>query len=71
MVLFALCSSTLLTLVWQKSSVTVEQNNTYHTGKTRISLALLDMLALMHILGLSSRKCKMCVRSLEAEVARH
>ena len=40
-------------LVWPKSTETTGQDNTYHTEKIKISLALLGMLASMHILVLN------------------
>lgn len=51
-------SYSLLTLVWPKSTGTTGQGNTYHTEKTKISLAQLDMPVSMHILALSRGEFK-------------
>lgn len=40
-------------MVWPKSTETTGQGNTYHTEKIKISLALPDTLASMHILVLN------------------
>lgn len=50
---FTVISYSLLILVWPKSTETTGQGNTYHTQKTKISLALPNMLASMHILLLN------------------